>query len=89
MTVFHFLIENLKESVNVFVRAPASYVAFHIVKIDVTPTFRAKIDQTHLCKMTEKISNMPEFSCHCLVAITSCIPDNLKEIKNFWCDSLS
>ena len=75
--------------ISVIVRARANYVALHIVKVDVTPTSRAEIHQTHLRKMMEKISHKPGFSCHCLMAITSCIPDNLKEIIYIWLDSPS
>ena len=43
-----------------------------------TPSTRAEVNQFDLSKLTNKVSNIPELTGHCLMALTGCSSHNLK-----------
>ena len=46
-------------------------VTFQIIKVDVTPSTRAVVDQSDLCSLTIELYDIPGHPCHCLSASTS------------------
>ena len=75
----HLRILNLLSLINTSVfQVWAGYVAFKIVKVDVTPSTRAEVNQFDLSTLTNKVSNIPELTGHCFMALTGCSSHNLK-----------
>ena len=76
---FHLRILNLLSWINTsFFQVWAGYVAIKIIKVDMTPSTRAEVNQFDLSKLTNKVSNIPELTGHCLMALTGCSSHNLK-----------
>ena len=67
-----------KEFVSVWSTA---YVASQIVKVDVTPSTRTEVNKFNACALTNKRSDIPGLTSHCLSTFTSVSMDNLKKKK--------
>ena len=57
----------------------AADVAFQIIKVDVTPSARADINQSNACALANVSSNIPELASHRFVAFTSGLSDSLQK----------
>ena len=53
-------------------------VAFQIIKVDVSPSTTAAVNQPDLCAFTIKFNDIPGLPVHCLGAFTSCRSSHLK-----------
>lgn len=53
-------------------------VAFKVIKVDVTPTFRAVIYKSNASVLTNEVLDVPALTIHRLTAITRLRSDDLK-----------
>ena len=58
-----------------------AYIAFQIIKVDVTPSVRAEINQSNTCLLANIGSHIPGLPSHRLSAFTGRFSDNLKRQK--------
>ena len=73
-----YVINLKKKKKNVSVWSTA-HVASQIVKVDVTPSTRTEVNKFNACALTNKRSDIPGLTSHCLSTLTSVYMDNLKK----------
>ena len=80
MLMLFICVINLKKKEKEFVSVwSTAHVASQIVKVDVTPSTRTEVNKFNACALTNKRSDIPGLTSHCLSTFTSVSMDNLKK----------